>query len=367
MTTDEEKKMAIHHRLVIMGWFCIQSSDGFVVPQFAALMRTSKHGLRSSMQPTELPDSLEDAAQRAAEATAQYVEQAGPMARCRVDFDTSVGDETFTILKTSTEFMQNFVTGCCYAMIPGLQEERQAQMMRVVQARSELKALQKDEETPDEEKAANLQKIISLGGREEGYKWNGPVCRVYFPDEGNAALARRDWMNPDFPKVPSCVQFSSCGGVNVDDVKNDRLVFFFCPKASEADDVESILQKSEERASDLQLICFVNPNLVDMGVTGFGLAGRMLRERLIDTLQYTYYLRTLQWGALTRLWPYAYSVWQEDADADGGYRLIKMLDFLPSNPEVEEYYDIENGTKEERKSGGMLDQFGDFVNGMMRL
>lgn len=251
-------------------------------------------------------------------------------------------------------------------MIPGLQEKKQAEMMRTVQAKSELKALQKEEDY-DEEKASQLEKVIARGGREEGNKWNGPVCRIYFPDEGNAALARRDWMNPESPKVPPCVVFSSCGGVRVDDVKNDLLVFFFCPKASEAADVEKILQETEEKASDLQLTCFVNPNLVDMGVTGFGMAGRMLRERLIDTLQYTYYLRTLQWGALTRLWPYAYSVWQEDGDAEGGYRLIKMLDRLPSNPEVEDIYDIENGDKEERQSGGVLDQLGDFVNGMMRL
>jgi hypothetical protein len=53
------------------------------------------------------------------------------------------------------------------------------------------------------------------------------------------------------------------------------------------------LQEVEEKALDLQMICFVNPNLVDMGVTGFGMAGRMLRERLIDTLQYTYYVSRL--------------------------------------------------------------------------
>jgi hypothetical protein len=97
------------------------------------------------------------------------------------------------------------------------------------------------------------------------------------------------------------------------------------------------------------------------------MAGRMLRERLIDQLQYTYYLRTLAWGALTRQWPALYSVWQEDENAIGGYRLIKNLDRLPSNPEVEDIYDIENGTKQERQSGGFLDQFGDFVNGMTRL
>jgi hypothetical protein len=350
-------------------WLAVQCSSGFLAPSTAGRRLDANAWLTplaSSMQPTELPDSLEDAAQRAAEATATYVEQAGPMARCRVDFDTSIGDETFPILKTSTEFMQNFVSASCYAMIPGLQEERQAEMMRVVQAKSELKAL-KNGEDPDEERAAELAKIVALGGRAEDYKWNGPVCRVYFPDEGNAALARRDWINPEMPRVPACVEFSSCGGIRVADVKNDRLVFFFCPKASEAEDVEKILQESEETATDLQFTCFVNPNLVDMGVTGFGMAGRMLRERLIDTLQYTYYLRTLQWGALTRVWPNAYSVWQEDGDADGGYRLIKMLDRLPSNPDVEDIYDIENGSKDERQTGGVLDQLGDFVNGMMRL
>ena len=51
-----------------------------------------------------------------------------------------------------------------------------------------------------------------------------------------------------------------------------------------------------------------------------------LRERLIDPLQGTYYLRTLPWGALTRQWPAQYSVWQEDANVEGGYRLIKTLD-----------------------------------------
>lgn len=164
--------------------------------------------------------------------------------RCRVDFDTSVGDETYSILKTSTEFMQNFVSACCYAMIPGLQEERQAEMMRVVQAKAELKALEDDGEEIEEAKLAQLRQVVSRSGREEGYKWNGPLCRVYFPDEGNAALARRDWLNSDAPKVPACVQFSSCGGIQTEGVQKDRLVFFFCPKASEAEDVEKIVSRN---------------------------------------------------------------------------------------------------------------------------
>ena len=348
--------------------FCVavalQSAQAFL-----PVKTTNQHRGLLFSGPTELPDSLEDAAIRAAEASASFAEQVGVMGRCRVDFDTSIGDETYTLLKSSTEFMQNYVSALCYAVIPGLQQEQQNEMMRVATARAELRELEEADE-PNVEKEEDLVKIISSGGREEDAKWAGPLARVYFPDEGSAALARRDWLGGQGgeSKVPACVQFSSCGGVqSMNDVSNDMLVFFFCPKASESESVEQILQRSETESQCLKLTVFVNPNLVDMGVTGFGMAGRMLRERLIDPLENTYYLRTLAWGALTRKYPDAFSVWQEDADAEGGYRLIKTQDTLPSNPDVEDIYDIANGIREERGGGGFLDQLGDFVNGMTRL
>ena len=347
-------------------------------------------------QPTELPDSLEDAAQMAAQACHQMIE-AAPGGRCRVDFDTSAGDETFTLLKQSTEFMQNLVTSLCYLQMPDLQLQKQQEMMNVVNAQNELKVLQEelenmeennnnnndDESDQDENnnkmeqletKMEQLQEIIQRGGRDPDYKYEGPKARIYFPDEGNAALARRDWTSPKngggtTPLVPPCVEFSSCGGVQSQDTSQDRIIFFFCPKASESAYVEQILDATEAKSNgNLQLSVLVNPILVDMGVTGFGMAGRLLRERLIDPLQYAYYLRTLPWGALTRVWPREFSVWQEDEDAEAGYRLIRTLPTLPSNPEVEDIYDIENGLKDEKKGGGgFLDQLGDFVNGMTKL
>ena len=221
-----------------------------------------------SGQATELPDSLEDAAIRAAEASAAFCEQGGT--RCRVDFDTSIGDETFTLLKTSTEFMQNYVKALCFAIIPGLLEQRQKEMVAVAEARAALKAMEGAEETDADKEDALVQVIARNGRSTDTGPWEGPKARVYFPDEGSAALARRDWTG----KVPACVQFSSCGGVQQQDVSRDRLVFFFCPKASESESVEQILQRTETEAADPFSI-FVNPNLVDMGVTGFGLAGRM--------------------------------------------------------------------------------------------
>lgn len=319
--------------------------------------------------PTELPDSLEDAAEIAANACADFADGSGPMGRCRVDFDTSAGDETYTLLKQSTEFMKNLVAKLSYRVIPGLMEQRQSEMMKVVTAKAELQTLL---DASDEEKEAiedyeskknDLIQILELNGKDVDFEWKGPIVRVYFPDEGSAALARRDWVD----EIPPCVEFSSCGGIQMKDVTKDMIVFFFCPKASESESVEELLQKTETTANDLKLTIFVNPQLVDMGVTGFGMAGRMLRERLLDGLVNTYYLRTLQWGALTRVWPNAFSVWQEDADEETGYKLIKTLPFLPSNPEVEDIYDIANGNMAEKKGLGPLDALGDFVNGMMRL
>lgn len=309
------------------------------------------------------------------------------MTRCRVDFDTSIGDETYTTLKSSTEFMQQFVSSLSLVCIHGVREQKQQQVMKLVQAKAELRELQEqiDEVTSfsgndDEEKSSERSDIVDkLAQREEELiqiianqgvdpttgSWEGAKVRIYFPDEGSAALARRDWKS----EVPSCVEFSSCGGVQVADTSKDAVILFFCPRASEAEFVEEILYKAEEKRGDeLMLTVMVNPLLVDMGVTGFGMAGRRLRERLIDGLVPAYYLRTLQWGALTRVWPQLFTVWQEDANENSGYRMIKAMDRLPSNPEVEDIYDIENGDTAAPSEGfGFLNALGDFVNGMTRL
>lgn len=316
------------------------------------------------------------------------------MTRCRVDFDTSIGDETYTTLKSSTEFMQQFVSSLSLACVEGVREQKQRQVMKLVEAKAELREVQEqidevtsfagdDDDDDDvggsEKSSAKSDLVDKLTRREEelmqiianqGFdpsadSWDGPKLRIYFPDEGSAALARRDWKS----EVPSCVEFSSCGGVQVADTSKDAVILFFCPRASEAEFVEKILYETEEKRGEaLMLTVMVNPLLVDMGVTGFGMAGRRLRERLIDGLIPAYYLRTLPWGALTRVWPQLFSVWQEYANENSGYRLIKAMDRLPSNPEVEDIYDIENGDMRAPSEGfGLLNALGDFVNGMTRL
>ena len=384
----------------------------------------------------------------------------GTSVRCRVDFDTSVGDETYTLLKSSTEFTQRFVSALCLATVDGIMEWRMDCSSRLASARAELIDLRgrmedgasstddddDDDDVDDgygdfldedgsmvvidegvvsldgdygenspnvvtandeerrgfEERETELLKLIANEGRDVDVPWVGPKVRVYFPDEGSAALARRDWSYA----VPPCVEFASCGGVQVSNTSSDVVAIFCCPRASEAEYVEKILYDVESRRGDeLKMSIMINPLLVDMGVTGFGMAGRRLRERLIDGLIPAYYLRTLPWGALTRAWPRLFTVWKEDEDAEGGYTMIQAMDHLPSNPEgerrtiefcvhicrsfflfilvlnifdpsnitakkytVEDIYDISQGDMSAPKDGfGFLNSLGDFVNGMMRL
>eukprot|EP00536_Pseudo-nitzschia_multiseries_P006596 jgi/Psemu1/324400/estExt_fgenesh1_pg.C_1430010 len=347
-------------------------------------------------KPTELPDSLVDAAERAANSCAEFAKFAPQQARCRVDFDTNAGDETYPLLKTSAEFMQNLVSFLSYKLVPGLRAEKMAEVQRVAEARVELQRILRAEQEEGSSDADGEQpvdpaekkrciEILQNNGRlsADADDYDGPIVRVYFPDEGNAALANRDWTAENGVDMPACVRFGACGGVRsvTQDMSKDVLIFFFCPRASESDMVEEILMKTElahqEANTGLPLLSvFVNPNLVDMGVTGFGMAGRMLRERLLDGLEGCYYLRTLQWGALTRSWPKAYSLWEENENAEGGYDLMRTLPYLPSNPEVEDIYDAVNagklvvdefGNEVGRKPPSALDKFGDFVQGMMRL
>lgn len=323
-------------------------------------------------------------------ASVAFAEMAGPLARCRVDFDPRAGDETFPLLQESAEFVRGLVSGLSVALVPGVAERQRSDLQRLGQARAELQQVEaelqslldnleiensdnsNDNSNPAirdlQEREDALVQLIERKGRLDASDdpWKGPTVCVYFPDEGNAALARRDWSS----QVPPCVRFAASGGIQskTTDVSNDVLVVFHCPRAAESDDVEAVLQKHELESPNLKLSVFVNPNLVDMGVTGFGLAGRMLRERLIDPLTPTYLLKTLEWGALTRQWPNLYTVWQEDSNASGGYKLLQALERWPSNPELVDLYERDGSVRSDEDGGpNVLNQLGDFINGMMRL
>ena len=134
------------------------------------------------------------------------------------------------------------------------------------------------------------------------------------------------------------------------------------------DAVRSQVNACEE---SLRPIALLNPYLVDMGTTGFGMAGRMFKERLVDALQPCYYLRTLDWGALARTYPKPYTVWREDGDAADGYVFIRNFASEPNDETLEELYDevAGGGGGDDGGDGGpnLLDQFAKFVDAFQKL
>jgi hypothetical protein len=84
----------------------------------------------------------------------------------------------------------------------------------------------------------------------------------------------------------------------------------------------------------------------------------------------SYYLRTLEWGAVARSYPNAYSVLQADDGAPGGYRLLTTSAKLPDGETLEDIYEQNNGGGNDRDGGsgnGFLDGFNKFVKGFQSI
>ena len=62
---------------------------------------------------------------------------------------------------------------------------------RLAEARAELTRVE-----GKSERFYELEELVRNAGR-NSTAWEGPVVRVFFPDEGSAALARRDWTQRD--------------------------------------------------------------------------------------------------------------------------------------------------------------------------
>ncbi|CAM9632036.1 unnamed protein product [Ascophyllum nodosum] len=264
---------------------------------------------------TELPDSFEDSITRMGKATLQAMEEGRKL--LRVDFDTTAGDETYTTLKSSLEMAKQLTKLLAEALI-----------------------CPKEGETPTDSTLA-----------------------LFFPDAGSAALAKFEWgVGKETAQVPSGVRF--CTVKTEGPADTDVGCILLCPRNSEADRALQLVKKIEEKE---QFMILVNPELINMGTTGYGLAGRRIRDEIISAFHTTYYLRTLPWGAVTREHGKWYSVWQDDADDPTGYRLLKAVPERPVGDELDEIYDVANGLEEENSSPDFLDSVAKFVRDFKRL
>ncbi len=149
--------------------------------------------------------------------------------------------------------------------------------------------------------------------------------KIFFPDAGAAALARRDW-----GEVPFELLDISTKRVSVEEQiqPEDEAILCIAPTAQEVLQIEKLCNAMGENRP----VVLLNPRLEDVSIVGIGYAGRQLRDRFLKNIQSCYYLRPLEEGTLFRCYPGLWQVWRETTD---GYELIKELPNKPVGDDLD--------------------------------
>ncbi len=151
-----------------------------------------------------------------------------------------------------------------------------------------------------------------------------PGVKVFFPDTGAAALARRDWGETPF-KVTDLG--SSRTPVEDKIAPEDELFLLVNPAAVEVAQVEKLYIAAAGRP-----VILLNPRLEDVATIGIGYAGRQLRDRFLSKIESCYYIRPLDTAALFRCYPQSWQVWLE---TNNEYELISETAQKPVGDDLE--------------------------------
>jgi hypothetical protein len=153
----------------------------------------------------------------------------------------------------------------------------------------------------------------------------GSQLKVFFPDAGAAALARRDW-----GEVPFTIADVGSGRVppEVQIQPEDKAFLFIDPSAVEVNQVEKLCEIAAERP-----VVMLNPRLEDAATIGIGYAGRQLRSRFLNHIESCYHLRPLEEDvAVFRYYPSNWQVWRE---INAEYQLIAEFPKKPFADELD--------------------------------
>ncbi|HEY9762640.1 MAG TPA: DUF1995 family protein [Trichocoleus sp.] len=184
----------------------------------------------------------------------------------------------------------------------------------------------------------------------------GLTFKVYFPDAGAAALARRDWGNPEF-------SVRAIGEIKGQIEPEDEIFLFVEPSAVEVNAVEEMCNQAGSRP-----VIMLNPKLEDVAIIGIGYAGRQLRERFLSTLESAYYLRPLEEALILRSYPGPWQVWRETAE--GQYELLSETTTKPTGETLDRilYGSAEDGEEgapaPKPRKGGFLAELQSFFRAL---
>lgn len=149
--------------------------------------------------------------------------------------------------------------------------------------------------------------------------FQGQQLKVFFPDAGAAALARRDWENPDFT-------IRGIGELSTPTEPDDDIYLVVNPSSVEVAAVESLCNDATDRP-----VILLNPNLEDVAVVGIGYAARQIRERFLSQIEPCYYLRPVEDAAVYRCYPGPWQLWKETAPNE-----YQWLSDFPKRPAGED-------------------------------
>lgn len=152
----------------------------------------------------------------------------------------------------------------------------------------------------------------------------GSRLKIFFPDAGAAALARRDWGD-----VPFKIIDIGTGRTPVETQiqPEDEMFLFIEPSAVEVLQVEKLCEQAGDRP-----VVMLNPRLEDISVVGVGYAGRQVRQRFLNNIETCYYIQSLEGAAVFRCYPSRWQVWREKND---NYQLITEQDTRPVGDDLD--------------------------------
>lgn len=145
--------------------------------------------------------------------------------------------------------------------------------------------------------------------------------KVFFSDAGAAALARRDWNNPDFV-------VRGLGELADPIEPDDDLYLVVNPSSVEVLTVEALCNEAADRP-----VVLLNPQLEDVAVVGIGYAARQLRDRFLSQIESCYYLRPVDAGAVYRCYPGPWQIWREIGPDQ--YEPVSDLPNRPSGEDID--------------------------------
>ena len=164
----------------------------------------------------------------------------------------------------------------------------------------------------------------------------GSGLKVFLPDTGAAALARRDWGETTF-KLTDLGTSRSPVERRISD--SDQLFLVVSPSSVEVSQVEKLCNLAGHRP-----VVLLIPQLEDVSIVGIGLAARQLRDRFLSTLESCYYFRPLDSAAVIKIYPSPWQVWvqveqeyqllSEDAQKPMGEALERILTQQSSSEDI---------------------------------